>query len=278
LRFAIAVPIICEARSCRSLVLRKISHNPNRTAVVFEILIAMSPEPLKTVTYRQVIDLSHPIHPQIPLWEGDPPVEFETVAQLDSDGYYLRRFAMGEHSGTHINAPNSFFADAVGIDAYRPDSLIVPAIAIDIQTQAATNPDYCLTIDDVLLWEKEYGQIPENSVVLLHTNWQARWHNPKAFLNQDEHGHHFPGFGADTTRFLLAERAIAGVGSDTHGVDSGQDTSFSTNKQVLANQGIVLENLANLDQLPPRGATLILGILRLQNGSGSPLSILALIP
>ncbi|HIK15557.1 MAG TPA: cyclase family protein [Leptolyngbyaceae cyanobacterium M33_DOE_097] len=239
----------------------------------------MPSELLKTITYRQVIDLSHPIHPQIPLWQGDPSVEFETVAQLDSDGYYLRRFAMGEHSGTHINAPNSFFADAVGIDAYRPESLIVPAIAIDLQAQAATNPDYCLSIDDILAWEQEYGQIPENSVVLLHTNWQARWHDPQAFLNCDaQGGYHFPGFGADSTRFLLAERAIAGVGTDTHGVDSGQDTTFSTNKQVLANQGIVLENLANLDQLPPRGSTLILGILRLQNGSGSPLSVLALIP
>lgn len=62
----------------------------------------------KTITYSGVLHLSHAIAPNIPQWPGDPPVEFETVASLEKDGYYLRRFSLGEHSTTHINAPNSF--------------------------------------------------------------------------------------------------------------------------------------------------------------------------
>jgi kynurenine formamidase len=46
----------------------------------------------------------------------------------------------------------------------------------------------------------------------------------------------------------------------------------------LAKQGIVLENLANLDRLPPTGTTLAIGILRLQKGSGSPAAVFAFIP
>src|SRR6476469_3490735 len=68
-----------------------------------------------TINYSRVIHLSHGINPQIPQWPNDPPVEFEPAAELDKDGYYLRRFSMGEHSATHINAPNSFHADGVGI-------------------------------------------------------------------------------------------------------------------------------------------------------------------
>lgn len=230
-------------------------------------------------SYSQILSLSHVIHPAIPRWPGDPPVEFEVVADLEQEGYYLRRFAIGEHSATHINAPNSFFADGVGIDAYSPASLVVPAIVIDIWEQAAANPDYALRDRDIHLWEQQQGEIPAGSVVLLYTGWQAKWSDPVAFLNLDAQGiPHFPGFSTEATQFLLAERSIAGVGIDTHGVDGGLDTTFATNRQILVRQGIVLECLANLDQLPAIGTQLVIAPLSLQDGSGSPVSVLAFVP
>lgn len=89
---------------------------------------------------------------------------------------------------------------------------------------------------------------------------------------------HFPGFSSYATQFLLKERQIAGLGIDTHGVDPGQDNSFTTNRLVLAQQGIILENLTNLDQLPPKGTTLAIAPLRLRGGSGSPVGVLAFVP
>jgi kynurenine formamidase len=116
-------------------------------------------------------------------------------------------------------------------------------------------------------------------VVLLFTGWQSKWSDDAAFLNQDASGGlHFPGFGSEATQFLLAERHIAGVGIDTHGVDSGQNTTFTTNRLVLEQPRIVLENLTNLDQLPAIGTTLVIGVLRLLGGSGSPVAVLALLP
>ncbi len=233
----------------------------------------------KKITYSRVIHLSHVIDSDIPQWQGDPPVEFETVAQLHKDGYYLRRFSLGEHSATHINASNSFHLDGVGIHEYSAESLVVPGVVIDIREQALVNPDYTLCVEDILSWEERYGKIPPGCVVLLYTGWQEKWSDKKAFLYQDEQGSmHFPGFGSDATRFLLEERQIAGVGIDTHGVDSGQDTTFATNSLVLEKPRIVLENLTNLDQLPPTGATLAIGVLLLRGGSGSPAGVLALIP
>ncbi|HLO89411.1 MAG TPA: hypothetical protein VK203_30990 [Nostocaceae cyanobacterium] len=75
---------------------------------------------------------------------------------------------------------------------------------------------------------------------------------------------------------MIRERKIAGVRIDTNGVDSGQDTTFSINRLILEDSRIVLENLTNLDQLPPKNITLIIGVLRLRGGSGSPASVLAL--
>jgi kynurenine formamidase len=231
-----------------------------------------------TITIRRVVHLSHIIEPQIPLWPNDPPVEFETVAELEKDGYYLRRFSLGEHSATHINAPNSFYSQGISIDQYPAESLIAKAVVIDVCKQVVANPDYVLTLSDILAWEQQYGQIPQGSVVLLFTGWQSKWFDKAAFFNPDNSGGmHFSGFGREATQFLLSERQIAGVGIDTHGVDSGQDSTFATNHLVLEKPRIVLENLTNLDQLPAVGTTLIIGILRLKGGSGSPVAVLGLV-
>lgn len=233
---------------------------------------------LKTIAYRKIVDLTHTIHPDIPIWPGDPAVEFETVSQIEPDGYYLRKFSIGEHSGTHINAPNSFYAAGASIDRYPPQSLVAPAIAIDIRDKSLANPDYTLTIDDVLNWEQQHRAIEPGNIIILHTGWQEKWSDNRAFFNRSERGTcHFPGFGKAATQFLLEERSIAGVGTDTHGADPGQDETFATNKLILEHQGIVLENLANLNQLPAADITLAIGILRLLGGSGSPVSVLAFV-
>jgi len=232
---------------------------------------------MQTISFNRIIHLSHIITPDIPMWRGDPAVEFEPRALRQQDGYYLRRFAMGEHSATHINAPNSFHADGIGIDRYTAESLVVPAVVIDIRPQAAANPDYAIALSDILNWEQQHGQIPPTSIVLLFTGWQDRWGNSEAFFNYDSVGKaHFPGFGIAATQFLLTERQIAGIGIDTHGVDPGIDENFTINRLVLSQPRLVLENLTNLDQLPPKGTTLIIGILRLQDGSGSPAAVMAL--
>ncbi|MDM9584701.1 MULTISPECIES: cyclase family protein [unclassified Nostoc] len=239
----------------------------------------IQPQSQNSITYTRVIHLSHVIDIDIPQWSGDPTVEFETVVELNNDGYYLRRFSLGEHSATHINAPNSFHSSALGIDQYPAQSLVVPAVVINICQATAVNSDYALTIADVLAWEAEYGEISPGCVVLLNTGWQKKWFDKSAFLNHDAQGiPHFPGFGSDATQFLLDKRHIAGVGIDTHGVDPGQDNSFTINRLVLEQPRIVLENLTNLDQLPPKGTTLAIAPLRLRGGSGSPVGVLAFVP
>lgn len=234
---------------------------------------------MQSIQYRKVVDLSHTISPDIPLWPGDPQVAFNEMATMEKDGYYLRSFAIGEHSATHMNAPNSFHAEGQGIDAYQPGSLVRPAVVIDVRERVGDNADYVITVEDILAWERQHGELAPGTVALFYTGWQERWETPEAFMNADaEGGLHFPGVGAETTRFLLQQRDIAGVGIDTHGVDPGQDDQYATNTQVLAQNGIILENLTRLDQLPATGATIIIGILRLRDGSGSPVSVLALTP
>ena len=233
----------------------------------------------KTISYSRVVNLDHVIDTNIPLWPGDPAVKFKTVATLKKDGYYLRQFSMGEHSATHMNAPNSFHEGASSIASYAAESLVAPVVVIDARAECAKNADYALSKAKILEWEGAHGQIPAGSLVVMFTGWEAKWQNSKAFFDQDAKGNlHFPGFSGAAAKFLLEERHIRGVGIDTHGADPGLDTSYATNAQVTAVQGIVLENLTNLAALPTTGATVVIGVPRLANGSGAPVAVTAFIP
>ena len=234
---------------------------------------------MPTIHYSRVVHLSHVISPAMPQWPGDPPLEFDTVADRALNGYYVRRVAIGEHSGTHLNAAASFCAGGLSVDRYAADSLVVPAVVLDVCAAAVADPDYAATGDDLTAWEDLHGMVPDGCVVLLHTGWASRWNDPAAFLNRDTDGvMHFPGFAPTLADTLLEQRHVAGIGIDTHGVDGGRDDRFRVNTRVLARSALVLENLANLDCLPPSGATIAIGILRLHDGSGSPAAILAFVP
>ena len=243
----------------------------------------------RTLSYATVVDLSHVLRPGIPLWPGDPAVLFEDVADLEKDGFTLRRFSMGEHSATHMNAPAAFHPGGATIDSYEPEGLVSTAIVIDVRALASTNADYALTRRDVEEWERVYGAVTAGSVVLLRTGWQEKWFRywpsfpnlgePDRYFGSDGSGiPHFPGFGLDAALYLISDRRAAGLGIDTHGLEPGAANGYPVNSLVLERPRLALENLTNLDRVPPTGATIVVGILRLEGGSGSPVSVLAFLP
>ena len=236
-------------------------------------------QPERIVAFRRVVDLTHPIKPGIPLWPGDPPVQFETTASIPAEGYFLRRFSMGEHSGTHISTPSALFDQGPGPDSIPPETLIAPAVVIDARSSASMDPDYLLTVGDLEEWERKHGKIAAGSIVLLLTGWGRYWYEPERFINLGLDGlMHTPGFTSETVACLLDERGAAGIGIDTHGVDAGRDPGLEASRAALSRGALVLECLNNLDQLPATGATLVIGRLPLVGGSGSPASVLALAP
>lgn len=237
------------------------------------------PESIGALLRSETVSLSHPLAPRIPLWPGDPTVEFEQWTNIEEDGYYLRRFSMSEHAGTHLTAPASFFPRGMTVDQYPADALVKPAVVIDLREQCRSNRDYALTTTDVTAWESRHGPIPADNVVLLLTGWAERWDSPADYLGLDTGGGlHFPGFAPESAALLVAGRGAAGLGTDTAGVEPGVDRGLSVSRLVLAKSGLALQNLANLDRLPPTGAVLVIGLLRLTGGSGSPAAVTAFLP
>jgi kynurenine formamidase len=226
-----------------------------------------------------VVDLTQPLSSTIPIWPGDPNVEIQPWATIADDGYFINRIAMGEHSGTHWATPNSFIIGATSAAKVPVEKLVAPAVVIDIRAEALHNPDYRLWVEDVQAWEVTNGKVPSGSIVILFTGWQDKWLEPKAFINQDELGvSHWPGFSAGSVEFLLSQRQIVGLGTDTHGVDPGCDSSYGASSAIYAGDGIVLECLTSLEKLPTVGAMIVVGGLPISGGSGSPARILAFKP
>jgi kynurenine formamidase len=229
----------------------------------------------------QVIDLTHKLSPSIPYWPGATykPFQFETIATLEKDGVYSGAFCMAEHTGTHVDAPNHFEAGQASVDALDLRQLIALAVVIDVREQVAKNPDYRLTVDDLKRWEKRNGAIPSKAVVFMYTGWESRWNDINAYRNQDENKvMHFPGFSTEAAQLLVSERSINGIGIDTLSVDYGPSKDFRVHHIMNRAGKYHVENAANLSQLPAKGAIVVVAAIPIQNGSGAPARVFALVP
>lgn len=155
-------------------------------------------------------------------------------------------------------------------------------MVIDRSEQAAADPDFLLSIDDIREFEQEHGALPAGGWLLYRTGWDARADDQAAFLNADHTGPHTPGIAVECARWLADEAPIVGIGVETVGADAGKahsfEPAFPCHSFLLGANKYGLTQLANMSRLPPTGAVLIAAPLRIVRGSGSPARALALAP
>jgi len=231
---------------------------------------------VRRTTFRNVVDLTHVLGTQFPLFPGAAPFRIQQAVSHDKDGYYGSILTYWEHSGTHMDAPVHFAPNGLFVDQLRIENLVVPAVVINMTEKVRRDPDAVVTPDDIRAWERRYGRIPDNAAVLMASGWGARAGSVEAFRNTDSSGvMHFPGFGKEAIDFLLTERRISGIGVDTLSLDHGPSTTFAVHYTLLPTNRWGLENLANLESIPPSGATLFVGAPKIASGSGGPTRVMA---
>lgn len=224
----------------------------------------------------RLLDLTYVFGPTFPIATGPAPTR-DTIFTIENDGFYAQRWSFWEHTATHLDVPGHFIPGGRLVPQMDPAELMfVPAIVIDISDRAARNPDSQVEIDDLLRYEHRYGRIPHRALVIMHSGWQSRVNDPDAFLGRDATGNlHFPGFGARAAEFLLERRAISGVAVDTISIDATAHADAPVHHMVLGANLFALENLANVARLPRRGATLFIGVVPWEQGSGGPCRVVA---
>ena len=235
----------------------------------------------------ELVDLSHTYDQTTIFWPTSSPFALEKVADGETPaGFYYSAndFSAAEHGGTHIDAPVHFAKGRMSVDCLPLESLIAPAVVIDVTQASAANADYQVAVGDFSRFEQQHGAIPSGSIVLLKTGFASRWPNAQAYLGTAERGEaavaklHFPGLHPDAATWLVTNRSVKAVGIDTASIDFGQSTLYETHRVLNGRDIPAFENLASLDRLPPVGAFVIALPMKIGGGSGAPLRAVAIIP
>lgn len=239
----------------------------------------------------EVIDLTHALDPDFPVIVLPPEFgqcarfRMEEISAYDHRGpaWKWHNISMGEHTGTHFDAPSHWISgrDAPNgsVDEIPPSHFAGPAVVIDCSAGAAEDEDFELTPEAIQAWEAEHGPVPSGSWALMRTDWSKR--RGAAYLNMRGDGPHSPGPTPEGIRYLVETRDVRGFGTETVGTDAGQGMHYTPPypaHSTLHGAGKYgLQCLRNLDLLPPTGAFLLAAPLKIRNGTGSPLRVLAMV-
>jgi kynurenine formamidase len=224
---------------------------------------------------RRVVDLTHRLRKDFPTFDGQQPTD-EVVYDFESAGFYAKRWAISEHTGTHIDTPGHFNEGMRLVDDLTAAELIAPIVVIDIKAKAQHDPNATVDPDDLGRFERRHGRIPSGALVCMNSGWADKAGDTSEYLGGPAFpAFNFPGFGIEATDWLLRYRDPVGIGVDTVSLDPGNSTTFDVHFGFLGADRYGVENLDGLDRLPPRGAEVFVGPIPWEDGSGSPCRVIA---
>lgn len=207
-------------------------------------------------------ELSHPVTSDMMVYPGDPGVHLAPALELDRDGAAVTSIRMGSHTGTHVDAPAHTVAGGRTLDAVSLDELVGEALVLHVEG-----------LDDrAMIGVDELGELPERvpPIVVVDTGWWRHFGTERALRH--------PALDAAAARELVARgmRVLAVDTLSPDPTDAAGTTEFPVHGVVLGSDGLIVENVANLDGLP-RNVRIGFFPLRLA-GDGAPVRAVAFDP
>ena len=233
----------------------------------------------------KIVDLTYTFDARTIYWPTEPPFahQFEHFGTTPGGWFYSSaKIAAPEHGGTHMDAPIHFNRGGMTAERVPLAAMVGPAAVIDFSARAAKDPDATLSVDDIRQWEAAHGRIPDGAIVVARSGWGRFWPDKKRYLGTDRHDDvadlRFPGFSPEAATFLLKRRSVIAIAIDTASMDPGDSKDFAVHRIWLGADRPGFENLANADQLPAAGATLVCAPMKIGRGTGAPTRIFAILP
>ncbi len=229
-------------------------------------------------TPTKVEDLTHELFDTFPTYFGGQQLFYDKKFDYATHTFNLYELRLSEHTGTHIDAPLHFSVDGKSVAELPVEDLIAPLVVIDIKARAAENADAQVTPDDIKAWISTNGDLPAGAVVAMNSGWGAHLATDK-FRNAAADGKslHFPGFHVEAAQFLIEQPSIKAIAVDTLSLDFGPSPDFIVHRTWLSTGRYGIEGLANLDAVPARGATIVVGAPKVRGGTGGPARIFAMV-
>ena len=231
---------------------------------------------------KKLVDLTYPFSEAAQHWPTAKPFHLEKISEGRTPAgfwYSSYEYSGSEHVGTHLDAPFHFAEGGWTTEKIQLARTIGPGVVIDLRRKSEANRDYLFQLDDLRAWEKVHGRIAPGSIVLAFTGWGKYWEDRKRYFGTDEPGNvtdlHFPGLSKELAEFLVKQRAVKAVGIDTPSIDHGPSKDFPVHQVFGAANVPIFENVAALDRLPAKGATIFALPMKIKGGSGGPLRIVA---
>ncbi|MFC1872036.1 cyclase family protein, partial [Chloroflexota bacterium] len=182
------------------------------------------------------IDLSYPMQPGMtllrPIYEElEYKIRYGSVPDVDETGYppkgfYARFVNSGsegllEGYGTHVEASSHpFGVRGRNIDEYPLSNFIGPGVVINVTDKVKSDPEYKVTVDDLLTWKRTHGEIPDGAIIVLNNGWGDYWGDYNSYFGVDDRGeYHYPGITPEACQWLVDNCRINAIGTDTATID-----------------------------------------------------------
>lgn len=237
---------------------------------------------------EKMLDMTFPFDQEAIYWPGEKTFNLTRGGWGTTEqGYWYAagEYGAAEHGGTHVDAPIHFSENGRTIDQILLKEWTGKAVKIDVTKKCERDRDYLLAVDDIKGWEKKYGKIPSGAWVIMYTGLDTRYYPDRnKVLGTDITGRDaithltFPGFSPESAEFLVKERDIRGIAIDTPSIDYGKSKDFKVHRIICSGDKLALENIANLDKLPVKGAVLYVIPMLIRDATGAPARVFAVLP
>jgi arylformamidase len=209
----------------------------------------------------RVVDLTHPLWDEMAVYPGLPQPSFTPIARVADDGYAMTEYHLLNHIGTHIDAPAHQILDGATLDEIPLSRLVTDAVTIDV-SDLPKGP-----VSRGVL-EQRAAEVGDNDFVFLYSN-NGRNYGQDAYWT----GWVYP--DAEAARMLI-DRGISGIGFDGPSCDPVDTTTFDLHRVWLGAGRLILENLTNLGELPPR-CRVVIAPIKVRDANGGPSRVFALL-
>jgi len=229
---------------------------------------------------KKFVDLTHSFGPTTPVWSGFGQAKFSPAADpktgrpytIKEDGFHTTAYQLVGQYGTHVDPPAHFAEAGITMDQIPLKQMILPLIVFDDTPYLAKDPNHAFSVADLKAWENKHGKVPRGSFVALRTDMYKDWDsNPERFKRAP-----FPAWAFETIKFLYEQRGVTATGHEA--MDTDTTDKMDSETYLLQHGHYQIEVMANLDQVPPKGALIVVTWPKVRKGLGFPARAFAILP
>jgi kynurenine formamidase len=234
----------------------------------------------RIIAGKTFVDLTHSFGPDTPVWSGFGQARMTPMADpkthepytIPKDGFRTTYYEMVGQYGTHVDPPAHFAENGITMDKIPLKQMILPLVVLDDTPYLAKDANHAFSVADLLAWERAHGRVPKGAFAALRTDMYKDWDaNPERFKRNE-----FPAWSLETIKFLVEKRGVAAIGHES--MDTDTTDKMESETYVLQQGRFQIEVMANLDQMPPKGALIVVAWPKVKDGLGFPARAFAILP